>query len=101
MNIIKKQDAFIDSLLSEVGVKNISEDNLEIIKDGLKTQLQERVGVEILNALSDEDKEEYLKMVESGSKEDKISEFIETHIDDLENRIKEILQKFREDFLED
>lgn len=95
------QEQFINSLLEKIKTDRIPEEELKTLKETLILQFQERLGVEMINMLSEEDQEKYFEMIEAKKSEEEIQEFLTTHIDNMEEKITDFLLRFEEDFLKE
>lgn len=69
-------------LLEEAGVDLQSQDTASLL-DHLNATLEERVGAEITNSLSNEQLEELAKLQENGSNEE-LTSWVEQHVPELQ-----------------
>ncbi len=71
-----------EELLEEAGVDLHSQDTASLL-DHLNATLEERVGAEITNSLTDEQLEELAKLQENGSNEE-LTSWVEQHVPELQ-----------------
>lgn len=69
-------------LLEEAGIDLLDQDTVSLL-DHLNATLEERVGAEITNSLTDEELEELAELQENGSDE-ALTNWVEQHVPDLQ-----------------
>lgn len=92
---------FVDDLVAQSGFSNLDPEKSADYKEKLSALVSKKLGIEMMKELREEDMEEYLDLVEKGAEPEKMYNFFHDKIANLDEKVTEILKKFREQFLED
>jgi len=92
---------FIEKMLEEAGLTDLPADYKQEYIAKLQEQLNRRIGIVIMQNLSDEDAEKFAQMIEQSPAPgiDQMQSYFAEKIPDLEGKIKEGLTQFAVEFI--
>ena len=92
---------FVDDLVIQAGFTHIDPEKDAEYKEKLMALVSKKLGIEMMKELKEEDMDEYLDLIEKEAEPDQLYQFFSSKITGLDDKVVEILKKFREHFLED
>lgn len=90
---------FIDQLIKDAGLSEMSQDFLDDYKEQLTMELMKRLGLQVLNTLSDEQREEALTFMQTNPTPQEIDEFYRKKLPNINEVTKNTLEEFRREYL--
>jgi hypothetical protein len=100
--VIKDQIAllsYVDKLIEERQDPHITEKALPKVREYLLARVNEAINSHLVNLLTEKDREELEKLLDSNAHNDFITEFFEKKIPNLETEIAAVLLDFRTGYL--
>lgn len=97
----KEVKQLIDSIFNEAGITNLDEGSELMMKTQLEQQLNERIGLTIMNSLDDKALNAYLKLMEKPENADpkKIQAFLEEKLPNYQEVLTEAITNFKKEFI--
>ena len=89
---------YIDVLVEEANVV-LPKEEMEEYKTKLEDLFTRRLGLEMAKLLDEKGLVEYDKLLNEKSKAKEIESFFSSRVDNFEEKVKEILENFRKDYL--
>lgn len=90
---------FVDQLIKDARLDAMDPNFLTDYKEELIMTLMQRVGLEVLNKLNNEEREEAANFMETNPTREEIDAFYRKKSPHLEELTKEVMEAFRTDFL--
>jgi len=90
-------EIFADELIKQAEI-TLPEDELSAYKERLMKQIHERLGLVFLNALDKKGLEEYANLMKKNPTPKEVQEFLASHIDNYQEKAREALEGFAQDF---
>ncbi len=86
------------TLMEELGLSDLPQDKQEQLLIKMTEVLLKRIFLETMEKLDDQGKEEYQKMVESGTATpEQMEEFLKSRVNDYEGLVKKVVDEFKEE----
>lgn len=86
------------TLMEELGLSDLPQDKQEQLLIKMTEVLLKRIFLETMEKLDDQGKEEYQKMVESGTATpEQMEEFLKSRVSDYEGLVKKVVDEFKEE----
>ena len=95
----KPYEEFAEKLIREANIV-LPEDELTAYKERVANQIQERVGLVLLNHLNKKDLKKFGKLLERNSSQEEIVAFLTSHVRNYEEVVVQALEGFAKDFFE-
>ncbi len=86
----------IQKILEELGLDTLPEKEQQKILEAMTISLTKRINVEILERLSDEDKEEFDNVRERGDVEE-FNSFLRSKIDGYDEMLERVVEEFKKE----
>ncbi|MEA2088369.1 MAG: hypothetical protein U9O55_00825 [Patescibacteria group bacterium] len=95
-------EQFISQLMESAGLNNLNEEFKNSYKERLMAQIQERLGLILMNELDEQGLENYKNFIQINNKPSptQIQKFFSEHINDFEGKCKKALEDFAIEFLQ-
>lgn len=95
-------EQFISQLMESAGLNNLNEEFKNSYKERLMAQIQERLGLVLMNELDEQGLENYKNLIQGNDKPSpaQIQKFFSDHIDDFKGKSKKALEDFAVEFLQ-
>ena len=90
----------VEQLLEKAGLQNLPYDYRVEYVQKLTTQLQERMGLVLLDALSEEEAEEFMEHIEAGGSAIDLVQGLVERMPELKDRLQESVKLFIDQFLQ-
>lgn len=90
---------YVESMLSEAGLHGLSIDQRAECVAALAIEAQRRVGLTLMEALDDDSKEYFKALMDRLASEEEMAAFFSVRIPDFEERIKQSLADFSDEYL--
>jgi len=92
------QNKMQKTLMEELGLSDLPQDKQEQLLIKMTEVLLKRIFLETMEKLDDQGKEEYQKMVESGTATpEQMEEFLKSRVNDYEGLVKKVVDEFKEE----
>lgn len=86
------------TLMEELGLSELPQEKQEQLLIKMTEVLLKRIFLETIEKLDDQGKEEYQKLVESGTATpEQMEEFLKSRINDYEGLVKKVVDEFKEE----
>lgn len=86
------------TLMEELGISEFPQDKQEQLLIKMTEVLLKRIFLETIEKLDDRGKEEYQKLVESGTATpEQMEEFLKSRINDYEGLVRKVVNEFKEE----
>lgn len=92
-------DLYLEDILSTVGLDESPEDEKKDFKSKLRTELEARVGIVVMNAIPDDKVQEFTDMMQKNPTQEEINAFVSKNVSNLEEIIVKAMQDFKEEFV--
>lgn len=88
-----------DNLIKELGLEKLDKDTQENILTQMTESVLKRIAVSVLESLSEEDREEFIKLQSEGSSQ-RIEDFLNTKLDNYEKLVNDTVAEFKKEIKE-
>ncbi len=92
-------DQFIDRLIEQSGLSEVSEDKKQEYHQTLLGLVQQKLGMEFMKMLPPDNVDEFVSLAEKEASSEKMLGFFQKNIPDFENKVVDILKSFEQDFI--
>ena len=95
-------EQFISQLMKSAGLNNLNEEFKNSYKERLMAQIQERLGLILINELNEQGLEDYKNLIQVNDKPSpaQVQKFFSEHIENFEEKSKKTLEDFAVEFLQ-
>lgn len=93
----KNQDKMKDDIMKDLGLDKLPQDKQDEILAKIGEIILKKIFIETVDKLSEEDKEEFEKMLKEGSDAEKIELFLNTKIKNYDMIIGKIVEEVKRD----
>lgn len=91
----KQQEMARKALIDELGMGELSKDKQDELLIKMTEVVLRRIFTESIERLSENDQEEYMKMIDSGTAPDELEEFLKEKIVGYDEMVKKIIEEFK------
>ena len=92
-------DTYIDQLIIDKKIEITSKNELIRVKNQLKERIEDAINTMVLNELPEEKIDIFEKLLDANSSLDKINYYLNKNIENLDNKVLEVLLNFRNEYL--
>jgi predicted house-cleaning noncanonical NTP pyrophosphatase (MazG superfamily) len=92
-------NAYLEELLKAANIASLPEDYKNEYKERLALEVNRRIGIVVMDQLTDKDLEELEKLLEKDSKIEEIQNFLSQRIPNLKEVVEKALDQFAAEFI--